>query len=272
MHRTLLTKKFSELITTRLLGKNSNIMGLYLNSPKNRNALSKSLLSNLKSQITTINSSPNIRAVILMSNSPGYFCTGADLKERNSMNIEETEMFVTDLRGTFYQFSQINVPSICALDGFALGGGLELALNADIRICTKSSTIGLVECAVGVIPGAGGTQNLPRLIGIAKAKELIYTAEKVNGDKALELGIVNHIVESYPDLEVKALEIAEKIAGNAPLSVVNSKKAINEGFNKDLGYGLLEESKCYRNILVCEDRIEGLKAFIEKRKPEFKGK
>jgi len=270
-------KKFCTLssndsIFTKKIGKNLNILGLYMNTPKNRNALSKSLLDSMKMNISKINSDNNLRAVILMSKEPGYFCSGADLKERQTMNEEQTEIFVTDLRGTFHQLSQLNIPLICGIDGFALGGGLELALNADIRICTKSSTLGLTECSLGVIPGAGGTQNLPRLIGISKAKELIFTAERINAEEALKLGIVNHTVDSYEELESKSLEIAEKIAKNAPLSVKNSKRAINEGYGHELGYGLLIESKFYRNILSSQDRIEGLKAFLEKRKPTYIGK
>lgn len=262
----------AEAIITKILGKNNNIKALYLNTPKNKNALSRALLDSLKANITTINGDDKVRAVILMSKEAGYFCAGADLKERQGMNEEKTELFVKELRSTFYNFSLIKVPTICAIDGFALGGGLELALNADIRIATKGATLGLTECTLGVIPGAGGTQNLPRLLGVAKAKELIFTAERLNGEKAKEIGLVSHVVDKYEELEGKALEIAEKIAKMAPLSVINSKKAINEGIGKDLKDGLQVEEKCYRNILYSEDRVEGLKAFLEKRPPQYKGK
>lgn len=261
-----------EAIMTKTLGSQNNILGLYLNTPKNRNALSKSLLHSLKTNINKVNESQEIRAVILMSSQPGYFCAGADLKERQGMNEETTEKFVIELRQTFYEFGQLKVPTICAIDGFALGGGLELALNADVRICTKSATLGLTECGLGIIPGAGGTQNLARLIGVAKAKELIFTAERLNGEKALSIGLVSHNVDKYEELEPKALSIAEKIAKMAPLSIINSKKAINEGIGLDLPDGLKVEAKCYKNILYSEDRIEGLKAFLEKRPPQYKGK
>jgi methylglutaconyl-CoA hydratase len=262
----------TEAILTKTLGKDKNILGLYLNTPKNRNALSKSLLDSLKRNIEYVNTNENIRVVLLLSNQPGYFCAGADLKERQSMNEIETENFVHNLRKTFLQFEEMRVPSIVGIDGFALGGGLELALSSDIRICTKKSTLGLTEVSLGIIPGAGGTQRLPRLLGVARAKELIYTAERIPADKALNIGLVNHVVEKYEDLETKTVEIAEKIVKNAPLSIVNAKKAINHGIGYDIKTGLDIEGLCYAQIVKTEDRVEGLKAFLEKRSPNYKGK
>lgn len=270
--KSFCTSNTTDLLLSKLLGANKNILGLYLNSPKNRNALSKTLLLNIKTKIEYVNNNPDIRVVILMSNTPGYFCSGADLKERQSMNDVETENFVKDLRRTFQLFAEINVPSICAIDGFALGGGLELAMSADFRICTKNSTLGLTETSLGIIPGAGGTQRLPRLVGISRAKEMIFTAEKVNGERAVEIGLVNHVVEKYEDLEPKAIEISEKIVKNGPLAIINAKKAINNGIGYDIKTGLDVESLCYANILKTEDRLEGLKAFLEKRSAIYKGK
>ncbi len=262
-----------DFITTKLTGLNNNILFIYLNSPKNKNALSKKLLSNLKDQISLINADQNtIRCAVLMSKEPKYFCAGADLKERSTMNETQVELFVNDLRQTFQQFSELKVPTIASIDGPALGGGLELALSADLRIGTKNSLIGLTEVSLGIIPGAGGTQRLSRLIGIVKAKELIFTAEKINGDKAAELGIVNYVVESYEELEKKSLEVAEKIVKNAPLALQYAKKAINQGIGFDIKSGLEIERLCYGHIIKTEDRIEGMKAFLEKRQPAYKGK
>jgi enoyl-CoA hydratase/carnithine racemase len=255
-----------------MLGKSENIIGLYLNNPKTRNALSKNLLESLKRNIDSINSNHSIKAVILTSNIQGYFCAGADLKERATMNEDEVELFVASLRNTFQSFADVRVPSICAIDGFALGGGLELALTADIRIATKNSTIGLTECSLGLIPGAGGTQRLPRLINISRAKEMIYTAERIDGEKALSIGLVNHVADSYNQLEERAIEIAEKIVKNAPLALTSAKKAINIGIGHDIKTGLEIERLCYAGIIKTEDRIEGLKAFLEKRSPNYKGK
>lgn len=263
----------ADYITTKLLGKNNNILAIYLNSPKNKNALSKRLLTNLKSQIYNINADQNnLRVAILMSKEAKYFCAGADLKERATMNETEVELFVNDLRKTFQDFSEVKIPTICCIDGAALGGGLELALSADIRIGTKTSLIGLTEVSLGIIPGAGGTQRLSRLIGLGKAKELMFTAERLNGIKAYELGILNEVVESYEELETKGLEIAQKIAKGAPLALQNAKKAVNLGYEMDLKTGLEIERLCYGNIVKTQDRIEGMKAFLEKRQPDYKGK
>jgi len=270
--KTFCTNNLPQAITSKTLGKNGNILGLYMNSPKNRNALSRAMIDSLKLNISKINTNHEIRAVILMSNEPGYFCSGADLKERQGMNEIQTEEFVKELRSTFQLLSELRVPSISGIDGYAFGGGLEIALSTDIRICTKSSILGLTECALGIIPGAGGTQRLPRLVGLAKAKEMVFTSERVDAEKALNIGLVNHVVEKYEDLELKSLEIAEKIAKNAPLAVVNSKTAIQQGIGYDIKTGLAIETLCYGNILKTADRLEGLRAFLEKRSPNFQGK
>lgn len=262
----------SELIESKIIGQKSNILAIYLNSPKNKNALSKKLLQSLKDQISFLNSTQNIHCAILMSKEPKYFCAGADLKERATLTEPQIELFVSDLRETFQSFSEAKIPTIAAIDGPALGGGLELALSADIRIGTKNSLIGLTEVSLGIIPGAGGTQRLPRLIGFNKAKELILTAERLNGQKAFELGILNYVVESYEELESKAVEVAEKIVKNAPLALQNAKKAINMGIGYDIKTGLDIERLCYGNIIKTEDRVEGMKAFLEKRQPDYKGK
>jgi enoyl-CoA hydratase/carnithine racemase len=262
----------TDLIQTKLLGTKSNILAIYLNSPKNKNALSKKLLTSLKDQITYINSSDSIRCAILISKEPKYFCAGADLKERATLNESQIEFFVAELRQTFQDFADTKIPTIACIDGAALGGGLELALSADLRIGTKSSLIGLTEVSLGIIPGAGGTQRLPRLIGVSKAKELVFTAERINGQKAFELGILNYLVESYEELEAKGVEVAEKIVKNAPLALQNAKKAINMGIGFDLKTGLEIERLCYGNIIKTDDRVEGMKAFLEKRQPDYKGK
>lgn len=258
-------------IVTKTLGSNKNILGLYLNNAKKKNALSSGLIESLNNQIDNINKNLDYRAVLLLSSQPGYFCAGADLKERETMTSDQVFNFVNLLRTTFHNFSTLKIPTICGIDGYALGGGLELALSCDIRVATKSSVIGLSEVSLGIIPGAGGTQRLPRLIGASKAKELIFTASRLSGEESLNYGILNNTVENYESLEVKCIEIAEKIAKNAPLAIINAKKAINEGVGLDINYGLKVEEQCYSNILHTKDRVEGMKAFLEKRKPNYKG-
>lgn len=180
--------------------------------------------------------------------------------------------FVKSLRRVFHEYSQIHCPTIAVLDGACLGGGLELAMSNDIRIATEQATIGLPETSLAIIPGAGGTQTLSRLVGPAITKELIFTADKITAHRALQLGIVNHVEKDFESAHHKALEMAKKISENGPIGVRMAKIAINRGVEVDKDTGLKIEELCYSQILNTEDRLEGLKAFAEKRKPAYKGK
>ena len=260
----LLTKKFE--------GSLSPIYGMYLNHPQSRNSLSKEFIKIFKESIEFVNCNRDIRLVVLMSSTPGFFCSGANLKERATFTEDETRKFVTDARNTIQLFSTLRVPTICCIDGFAFGGGLELALACDIRIATRNASISLTECGLGIIPGAGGTQRLPRLIGANKSKELMFTCEKLSGENSLKLGIVNHLVEKYENLEEKAIEIGKRILKNAPIAIEAVKKAIDGGIHLDINSALEVEKQNYEKVLNTEDRLEGIKAFMEKREPQFKGK
>ena len=167
---------------------------------------------------------------------------------------------------------QMECPTIAVVDGAALGGGTELALCTDIRVCTKDAIFGLPETGLAIIPGAGGTQRLPRLIGISKAKELIFTGDKVTADAALSMGLVNHVCQDFNLATEKAIEIAKKIGEKGPIAIRAAKKAIDGGEADDLKKGLELEDKQYQKVLNTEDRLEGLKAFAEKRKPVYHGK
>ena len=255
----------------RLEGNHQGIALIQLNNPEKRNALSKQLLEDLKYVIEETRNDQSIRVAILRSKTPGMFCAGADLKERLGYSIEQTEQTVINLRNTFDEFYQLPFPTIACIDGPALGGGLELALNADLRIATRSSLIGLPETALAIIPGAGGTQKLARLIGISKAKELIFTAKRLKAEEALAYGIVNYVEDDYDKCYAKALELSEQINNNGPLGVRSAKAAINNGIEVDLRRGLEIEKLNYLRVLYSNDRIEGLKAFSEKRKPKYNG-
>lgn len=213
-----------------------------------------------------------VRVVILKSNVQGAFCAGADLKERAQMTQAETAAFVHELRTTFTELENLPVPTIACINGAALGGGLELALACDIRIAERGPKVllGLPETGLAIIPGAGGTQRLPRIIGVCKAKELVFTARKLNPDEAEKIGLVNYAVE--PDQSYsKALEIATEIIANGPLAVRMAKVAVQEGMQMDRNTGMVLEQQCYAQIIPTKDRLEGLKAFVEKRKPLYKG-
>ena len=162
-------------------------------------------------------------------------------------------------------------PTISVIDGPAMGGGLELAMCSDIRIATRQAIMSLPETSLAIFPGAGGTQRLPRLIGSAKAKELIFTCDRLNADEAQALGLVNHAADDFEAAMQKAHEIAEKISRNGPIAVKAAKQAINFGMQMDLRSALELEEACYSKTLGTQDRVEGLKAFAEKRKPVYKG-
>jgi methylglutaconyl-CoA hydratase len=179
---------------------------------------------------------------------------------------------VFNLRRIFNDVMNLPFPVLCLMDGIALGGGLELALNTDIRVTTKNTLIGLTETSWSLLPGGGGTQNLARLIGVGKAKELIYTSRKINGEEALKLGIVNHCENTYEEAEKRVYSIIDEMLPNGPIGIKYAKKAINWGMNTDLRTGLEIERMNYEKVVHSEDRVEGFKAFAEKRKPVYKNK
>lgn len=247
---------------------------LGLNRPKARNSFSRSLVDNLLSSIEVLAHDKNVRVVILRSLVPGIFCAGADLKERSTMTVQDVGRFVSKLRLMMANIEQLPAPVIAAIDGPALGGGLEMALACDMRIVASNVKLGLVETKLGIIPGAGGTQRLPRILNPAIAKELIFTARQITGKEAKNLGIVNHAVEPNQDGDAafqKALQLAMEIVPNGPVGVRMAKKAIDKGLQVDLATGCAIEEACYAQVIPTKDRLEGLKAFVEKRKPKFIG-
>lgn len=179
--------------------------------------------------------------------------------------------FVDSLRALTMNVSKLPFPTIACIEGAALGGGLELALACDIRVASSNALLGLSETALAVIPGAGGTQRLPRLIGISKAKELIFTATRLNARDAYSLGLINHIFDSQEDTINKARDIAVKIASNGPRAVQMAKLAIDKGLQLDIDSSMEIEKICYAQIIPTKDRIEGLEAFIEKRTAVYLG-
>lgn len=276
----ILTRQFKNIRqakyvhTDHLTGSDKGIVVIGLLNEKTKNSLSYSLTSSLSSAIDAICNDSATRVVILRSLLPKIFCAGADLKERTSMTNSEVKVFVTGLRNLMFKIESIPVPVICAIDGAALGGGLEMALSCDIRIAAESAKLGLVETKLAIIPGAGGTQRLSRLIGQSLAKELIFTARVLDGKQAKQYGIVNHCTESNPEGNsafIKALEIAREIIPNGPLGVKLAKLAISKGMEVDINQGCTIEGLCYDQVIPTKDRSEGLQAFLEKRKPRYSG-
>jgi len=244
---------------------------LTLNRPEVMNSFNFELLHALKEEIDTLKFKPGIRVVIITGAGQQAFCAGADLKERTTMSELQVKSFIFTIRNLFTSIEYLNKPVIAAINGVALGGGTELSLACDIRIASLNASMGLTETRLAIIPGAGGTQRLPRLIGRGKAKELIFTGRRVSAGEALQIGLVNQICEPESLLE-ECLKMAAMICETGPIAIEQAKYAINYGLETDLHTGLGIESNAYWVTIPTEDRLEGLAAFKEKRKPVYKGK
>ncbi|RDX53681.1 ClpP/crotonase [Lentinus brumalis] len=248
------------------------ITSLLLNRPKAKNAISLRLLKELQECLDSVQFDKNTRVLIVRSSTVGSFCAGADLIERATMTKAQVDKFLIDLRRALGTLENLPVPTIAAIDGPALGGGLEMGLACDLRVAGHSVTkIGLPETRLGIIPGAGGTQRLTRLLGIAKAKNLIFTARTLNAQEALDYGVVDYVSSSESTAFDKALEVAQEISANAPLALRAAKQAISRVPDVGLESGLDFERASYEPLLHSKDRLEALQAFKEKRAPVFKG-
>lgn len=254
------------------LEKSENgIAQLSLNREVGKNSLSKEMVDELNQAVAQLRGDSSVRVLLVKSGVNKVFCAGADLKERLTMGNADVEAFVEKLRNSFQGVATLPIPTIAVIEGAALGGGLELALACDMRICGSRATLGLPETSLAIIPGAGGTQRLSRVIGIAKAKELVFTSARLNGEEAAALGLVNQCVEADNAL-ITAEGIALKIVQNGPIGVRMAKAAIDGGFDVSLEEGLLVEKRCYAGVVNTEDRMEGINAFVEKRKSVYKGR
>jgi len=263
-----------DLVVEYLEENDHGIVVLGINRPKAMNALSKNLVKNLSSAIDAVKFDKNCRVVIIRSHAKGAFCAGADLKERAQMTPAEVGPFVAKGREIIGAWDKLPMPVIAAIDGVALGGGLEMALACDLRVASHDAKLGLTETRLAIIPGGGGTQRLPRVVGLGKAKELIYTARILNGRDAESIGLVNHCVDQNENGDAayqRSLALAREILPNGPIGIQMAKNAINKGTEVDLASGLNYEEAYYAQVIPTKDRIEALKAFKEKRKPVFKG-
>ncbi|GAV58605.1 ECH domain-containing protein [Cephalotus follicularis] len=272
-HRTLLLESaFSPSVGLhRLCDADSGILEVNLDRPDVKNAINKDMLRGLQNTFEAVSKDSSANVVMICSSVPKVFCAGADLKERKTMSASEVHSFVKSLRSTFSFIEALRIPTIAVIEGAALGGGLEMALSCDLRICGEDAVLGLPETGLAIIPGAGGTQRLPRLVGRSVAKELIFTGRKIVGRDAMSLGLVNYCVPAG-EAQLKALEIARDINQKGPVALRMAKKAINEGLEIDMTSALELEEACYEQLLNTEDRLEGLAAFAEKRKPRYAGK
>ncbi len=244
---------------------------LTMNRPKVMNCLNFDLLYAVRDKIDELQYRTDIRTVIITGAGEKSFCAGADLKERATLTQDEVKKFIITIRNLLTSIQNLPIPVISAINGIALGGGTEVALASDIRIAAENASMGLTEARLAIIPGGGGTQRLPRIVGVAKAKELIFTGRRVGAKEALEIGLVNKVASSDTLLD-ECLKMAAMISETGPIAVEMAKYAIDKGIETDLATGLAIESNAYRVTIPTEDRVEGLTAFREKRKPVYKGR
>jgi enoyl-CoA hydratase/carnithine racemase len=256
-----------ELVTAE---RDGALVTLTINRPEVLNCLSFPTLKRMRKLCAELASDLSVRAILITGAGDKAFCAGADLKERKDMPQERVPLFVRNIRAVMDDVEALPQPTIGLVNGFAFGGGTELLLACDLRIAAPHAQLGLTETSLAIIPGAGGTQRLPRLIGKARAKELILTARKIDAAEAERIGLVNRVAPAGKLREV-GLEVARAIAANGPIAVRAAKRAIDQGSELPLAQGLEVEGRCYELVLPTRDRVEALTAFAEKRAPNYVG-
>ena len=250
--------------------KNEGIGIIFLNRPKQMNALSVDLVEELSGLLDEIAGDVEIGVVIITGNER-VFCVGADIKEVSSVDSPvKAHSFFAKIRSLFDKIEDLEKPVIAAVAGFALGGGCELALACDLRIAAENAKFGLPEIKLGIIPGGGGTQRLLRIMGVTKAKELIYTGESIDAKEAFARGLVNKVV-TVESLMDEAKKMASKVTRHPSFALKMAKHAVNGGINMDIKSAIAYEARCLEILFSTEDMNEGINAFIEKRKPNFLG-
>ena len=254
-----------------LAQEEEGVATLTLNRPDVMNSLNFPLLRALRDAVEGFRFRRDVRVVIVTGAGGKAFCSGADLKERATLAPEQVREYIFTIRNLFTAIEQLNKPVIAAVNGIALGGGTELALACDIRLVSTAASMGLTETRLAIIPGAGGTQRLPRLVGRGKAKELIFTGRRVDAEEALAIGLANQVC-APEELMPACRKMAALICETGPIAIEQAKYAINHGLETDIATGLAIESNAYWVTIPTEDRLEGLAAFREKRKPVYKGK
>ena len=251
--------------------KKDGIGWILLNRPDSMNAFNFDMIRELGEVVEDVRIDDDVRVLVISGAGDRALSVGADLKERKTLSDAEVKRNLNKIGEVFTAIDQLPQPTIAMINGFAFGGGMELALACDFRCSADTAVMGLTETGLAIIPGAGGTQRLPRLVGEAKALELILTAQRVSAADAALCGLVTKTVPAAL-LQEETTAFAEKMLANGPIALQQAKFAIKQGMKTDLATGLTIERKAYEITIPTEDRIEALTAFAEKRTPEFKGK
>ncbi|MEU4254799.1 MULTISPECIES: enoyl-CoA hydratase/isomerase family protein [Streptomyces] len=258
--------RYGEHVVVR---RHGYVAELVLDRPKAMNAVSTEMARSIAAACDALAADPSARVTVLTSSHDRAFCVGADLKERNSFTDADLMRQRPTARAAYTGVLELPMPAIAAVRGFALGGGFELALACDLIVADATAVVGLPEVSVGVIPGGGGTQLLPRRVGAARAAELVFTARRVPAAEAAGLGLVDELVED--DARGAALELGARIAANSPVGLRAAKRALRLGHGLDVRAGLEVEDAAWRSVAFSGDRREGVAAFNEKRAPRWPG-
>ncbi|ANB15673.1 Ehd3p [Sugiyamaella lignohabitans] len=265
-HYTISTDEDSPIKITNENADFGKIAILSFNRPKAKHSISKGLLDELHTYIKSLATKDpalaEVRALILTSTTSDAFCAGADLKERRTFTQHDTDSFLHKLNGTLTMIEELHIPTISAIDGIALGGGLEVALSTDFRVLGSNALVGLPETRLAIVPGAGGTVRLPRVIGYSRALDLILTGRRVEPAEALQLGLANRVATTGALDE--AITFARTICAGGPLAILAAKSAVR-------GASPEWEKVAYKDVVRSKDKFEALDAFANKRKPVFKG-
>ena len=243
---------------------------LTITREKALNALNAEVISDINEVLEEVKADKDLRGLIV-TGAGRSFVAGADIAAMSTMTEEEGFRFGADSSVVFRKFELLDIPVVAAVNGFALGGGCELAMSCDYIIASEKAKFGQPEAGLGITPGFGGTQRLPRKIGVSKAKELIFSARVIGAQEAFELGLADKVV-APEELMDKAMEMMESFKKNAPLAVAYCKHAIDEGYQLDIDGGVRVENKWFGKCFATEDQKEGMAAFLEKRPAEFKNR
>ena len=254
-----------------LYSKEEGIGIVTVNRPDSLNALSNGVYSELRDIFQEIEDDPDVRVVIITGSGEKAFIAGADIADMKPRDTVQIRSFSATGRSAADRIYSLSKPVIAAVKGFALGGGLELAMCCDLIIAAENARFGQPEINLAIIPGGGGTQRLPRIVGMTRAKGLIYTGDMIDANTALAWGLVNKVVPT-DSLMAEAKELARKLLSKSSIALERAKKAITTGANMDLASGVDFEEQCFSLCFGTEDQKEGMGAFLEKRKPQFKGK